>query len=267
MFFSFIFLGAGTFLTIITFAKSSEAEKYLCLGVVIVFIVATLFVANSLAQVPRGGLVKSTWVTPENITLTAHRVKTPYEWEGIPIKTNYQSESQRQVLHSSNYPVSSVSMESLWEAEIEIRRNPYLGTETFDPVNVTLQLWWRLKPYQSWQSRIWTESLRTLAVIDPYISLDWGSSKPANRTRLDRYDLEFMINFFAYAESGPQYLNFTIDMSDYRIGIDDYVVDSKFQNGLSITLSGIFIGINCCIPGKLLSELPFKKTRLQNQKL
>lgn len=54
-------------------------------------------------------------------------------------------------------------------------------------------------------------------------------------------------------------LDFIFDMSDYRIAISDYVVDSKFQNGLSIILSGIFIGILCYIPGNLLSNLLFKK--------
>lgn len=266
MFSSLFFLGVGTFLLMITFVKSSGVEKSLCLGIAIVFIVATLFVASSLAQVPRGGLIKNSLVTPENLTLTARRVQIPFSLEPLLIIVNYKGGSHSQVLYSADYPVAGVSITTY--GEIEIRRNPYLGTETLDPINVTLHFWWRLRPYQqSWYSR-WETVLfsknQRWSMIQPYIALDWGSLDLANRTRLDGYDLEFIIDFYAYSTQLGPYLNFTVDMSDFRIGIRDFVVDSKFQNGLGITLSGIFIGINCYIPGKLLSELLSRKKRVHS---
>jgi hypothetical protein len=49
-------------------------------------------------------------------------------------------------------------------------------------------------------------------------------------------------------------------MSNFRIIVDDYIVDSELQNGLSIALTGVFIGIIMYIPGRFLYENRSKKT-------
>lgn len=264
MFFSFIFLGAGTFLIIITFAKSSEAEKFVCSGVAIVFVVATLFVANSLAQVPRGGFAKVISVTPENFTLTL----------AIASDGTYEAWSHTQILHSADYHVGSIYVRSDDTASIKI------STQNAVRLDATLifNLW--LLPYDqrahtqletiSFGYGQWGESY--IFVHPRQIAAEFeevARHRPEHRVRLEGYYVEFTTGMIVYNVDldFPAVLDFTFDMSYFPFYISDVVVDSKFQNGLSITLSGIFIGINCCIPGKLLSELPFKKTRLQNQKL
>jgi len=264
MFFSFIFLGAGTFLTIITFAKSSEAEKFVCSGVAIVFIVATLFVANSLAQVPRGGFVKGIDVIPESFTLTL----------AIASDGTYEAWSQTQILHSADYPVGSIYVRSSDTRSIRI------STQNAVRLDATLifNLW--LLPYDqhahtSWETISlghgqWGESYIFVHPREIAIKFeDRGLYNPEYRVRLEGYSIKFRTIMIVYNVDldFPAVLDFTFDMSNFPFRISYVMVDSKFQNGLGITLSGIFIGINCCIPGKLLSELPFKKTRLQNQKL
>lgn len=258
MFFSFIFLGAGTFLTMITFAKSSEAEKFVCSGVAIVFIVATLFVANSLAQVPRGGLVKSTPVTPENFTLTITK-KSDGTYVGF---------SHAQILYSADYPVGSIYVYSSDQRSIRI------STQNAVRLDATLifNLW--LLPYDErahtqWEtitfgSGQWGESY--ILVYPHEIAIKFeevARYHPENRVRLEGYYVEFTTGMIAYNADPdlPSTLDFTFDMSHFPFGISDLVVDSKFENGLSITLSGILAGINCYIPGKLLSELLFRKRK------
>ncbi len=256
MFSSFIFLGAGTFLTIITFAKSSEAEKYLCLGVVIFFIVATLFVANSLAQVPRGGLGKGTSVIPESFTLTV----------GKKNDGTYVGFSPPQILHSVDYPVGGLEISSSDLSVIGI------STQNAVRLNATLifNLW--LLPYDTrahtqWESVTfgsgqWAESSQS--VIPKPIAIrfqEFARYHPQDRVRLEGYYIEFKTGMIVYPADPdlPSSLDFTFNMSELQFSISDVVVDSKFQNGLSITLSGIFIGINCYIPISLVSELWSRK--------
>jgi len=261
MFFSFIFLGAGTFLIIMTFAKSSEAEKFVCSGVAIVFVVATLFIANSLAQVPRGGFAKGISVTPENFTLTIGKKSGDAYYVGF---------SHSQILHSADYPVGSIYVCSDDTRSIEI------STQNAVRLDATLifNLW--LLPHDQrahtqWETITfghgqWGESY--IFVHPRQIAAEFeevARYRPENRVRLEGYYVEFTTGMIAYNADPdlPSTLDFTFDMSNFPFYISDVVVDSKFQNGLSITLSGIFIGINCWIPGKVLSELPFNKTRLQ----
>ncbi len=246
MFWSFICLGAGTFLTITTFAKSTEAEKYLCLGVVIVFIVATLFVANSLAQVPRGGAQESTDITLESFNLVANG-------SGNRLSARYS-----QILHSADYPVALVRIRTLYLGEtIRISR-----TQSRDPVNVTLYFSLSLKPYQRnvapFKHILTFNEGQRQAYLESPIWLEWGTTSPANRTRFEEYDLELW-TLIRVEGRNLEPMNFRLDMPEFRMQINEYVVDSKFQNGLSITLSGIFIGINCYIPISLVSKLWSRK--------
>jgi len=239
MFSSFFFLAAGTFLTIITFVESYRAGKLLCLGVAIVFIVTTLFVANSLAQVPRGGGNGGGWAMLESFTLPDTR--------GAHVNS--------QIIYLADYPVSYVRASGGSPDSIIVR------TQTPATLDATVYFWLRLGPYE-WSGYALMEPIEfrneSMVEISPHIFKSWGTSHPANRTRLEGYYLELTTKIYFDTPIEPD-LNFTFDTSDYGISIHDFVVDSNFQNGLSIILSGIFIGILCYIPGNLLSNLWFRK--------
>lgn len=236
MFSSFFFLAAGTFLIIITFVESYRAEKALCLGVAIVFIVTTLFVANSLAQVPRGGGYSGAVATPKSFTL-------------------HGDSGESQIIYSADYPVSSV------RASVGSLDSIIIRTQTPVTLNATVYFWLNLRPYE-WSGYALIEPIafknESMVEIYPHISKIWGTSQPANRTRLERYYLELKTRIRFDTPIEPD-LDFTFDTSDYVISISGFMVDSKFQNGLSIILSGIFIGILCYIPGNLLFNLLFRK--------
>ncbi len=239
MFSSFFFLGAGTLLTIITFVESYEAEKYLCLGVAIVFIVATLFVANSLGQVPRGGAYRGAGVTPESFTLA----------------DTWSARVNSQIIYSADYPVAFIWVSGGSSDFITIRTNAPAS------LNATVYFWMKLGPYEQSGYALMEPIVfkdESMVKIYPHIFKSWGTPTPANRTRLEGYYLELKTKIHFETLNEPS-LNLTFDMSDYGISIHDFVVDSSFQNGLSIILSGIFIGIICYIPGNFLSKLWFRK--------
>lgn len=254
--FSFISLGAGTFLTLVAFARGSRPEKFVCLGVALIFIVATLFVANSLGQVPRGGLVRTTLVTPESFNLTITR-----ESDGTYVAT-----SRSQILHSADYPVGSIDVSSLHQRSIRITAQNAVRLDATVIFSLFL-LPYDYRPHTQWEtvtfgSGQWGESY--IFVYPPEFGIEFatvGRGHPENRVRLEGYYLEFRTYMIAYNADPdpPSTLDFTFDMSNFPFSVNELVVDSKFQNGLSITLSGIFVGINCYIPVSLLSELWSRK--------
>lgn len=99
---SFLFVGTGTFLTLRTFARSLKNKRRLCVVVAIIFVVALLIVASSLAQVPRGGIRNHTIVSPENFVLSI---------ENLGQGRYYGSISQ--TIYSTRRPVASVSVSSI----------------------------------------------------------------------------------------------------------------------------------------------------------
>jgi hypothetical protein len=236
MFSSFFFLAAGTFLIIITFFESYRAEKALCLGVTIVFIVTTLFVANSLAQVPRGGGYSRVVATPKSFTL-------------------HGESGESQIIYSADYSVSYL------RASVGSLDSIIIRTQTPVTLNATVYFWLMLRPYERYGYAL-VEPIafknESMIEIHPNISKDWGTSHPTNRIRLEGYYLELKTRIRFDKPIEPN-VDFTFDTSDYMISIGSFIVDSKFQNGLSIILSGIFIGIMCYIPGNLLFNLLFKK--------
>jgi hypothetical protein len=248
MFSSFGFPAIGTFLTMKVFARSSGVEKKLCLAVAVVFILALGFVANSLVNVPRGGYYIQTDVTPSSFTLTAER-----NMDG-----SYSGEYS-QIIHSANYPEASIWIEEGWPNELMIR------SQTAVRMNATLYVFVMLKPYQTAGSAIFSEPFsinesKNGEYIEPHIFIIWGNDNPEYRTRLDGYNLELKTAIRGEGSDVGPSLNFTVNWSNFSLVIGDYVVDSELQNGLSIALTGVFIGIIMYIPGKLLYELRSKKT-------
>jgi hypothetical protein len=251
MFSSFAFPAIGTLLTLKVFAKSSGVEKKLCLAVAAVFIVALGFVANSLVHVPRGGFYNRTEVTPSSFTLTAERSLSGGSYSG----------EYSQIIHTANYPESSI-----WVLDEGSPFDVFLiRSQAVVQMNATLYLFMELKPYEQSGSAIFSKSFtinesQNGEYMQPHILILWGDVDPAHRTRLDGYDLELMIRVQCTGPDVGPAPNFTVDMSNFRIIVDDYIVDSELQNGLSIALTGVFIGIIMYIPGRFLYENRSKKT-------
>jgi DNA-binding transcriptional ArsR family regulator len=242
---SFVFLAAGTFLTLRTFAKSSE--KQLCLTVAILFLTVTLLVAFSLAQFPRGGFWnRQILVTPENFTLSIENIGGNY----------YEGHSQ--IIYSAKYPVSRVF------ARTPSMTDRVITIGVSSPVN--LQGWAYIflifKPYAEmtyafFQKPIsFNENSSRFWHYEIDLWLEWGTL----RTRFEGYELEFLLRLdLQGSEAGPSNLNFTVDTTFFKIFVDDCVVDSSFQNSSCTTLAGIFIGLNAYIPGKYMIEYFPKK--------
>lgn len=250
MFSSFIFLALGTLLITKAFTKSSDVERKLCLVVAIVFIVALASVANSLMHVPRGGFYNRTEVTPNSFTLTVER-----SWNG-----SYSGEYS-QIIHTADYPEAFIWISEDWEPHNVI----LIRSQTTVRMNATIYVFMMLKPYEVAGHAIFFEPLafnesKTTQYIQPNIQIKWGSADPAHRTRLNGYDLKLTTRLYGTGPDVESLLNFTVDMSNFRLSIDDYVVDSELQNGSSITLTGVFIGVILYIPGKFLHKFSLKKT-------
>jgi hypothetical protein len=252
MFSSFIFLGAGTYLTLKTFSKSSE--KRLCLAVAVFFIVVTLLVATSLAQYPRGGVWKyGIPARPESFVLSIENMGGHY----------YGGHSQ--ITYSAKYPVAFVAARTPWE---ESR----IAISVSSPVNLQGKVYVFLifRPYEMdahsfFQEPIAFNESSSLAHYEVDLDLEWGNSwlqwSNGSRTRFEGYELEFLVRLdLRGPETAPSYLNFTVDTTFFRISIDDFMVDSSFQNGLCVTLSGIFVGINAYVPGAFLLQHHKKKS-------
>lgn len=246
---SFFFVGAGTFLTLRAFAKSLKNERRSCVVVAIIFIVALLFIANSLAQVPRGGSWNHTNVSPENFVLSIENRGHGRYYGGYS-----------QIIYSTRHSVASVSASS-------IDLHNYLVIKQENPIsqNGTAYFFLIFKPYEVATHAIFQETIAfneslSSAELEVYIDLQWGTVDPGSRVRFEGYDLELILRLDL---NGPEtelsYLNFTVDTTEFRISVDELSVDSSLQNGLSITLSGILIAVNAYIPGKF--TLPHLKKR------
>lgn len=250
MFSSFIFLSVATFLTLRTF--SGSAEKRLCLAVAIVLIVSTLLVANSLAQFPRGGNWNYIPVTPKSFVLSIENKGSGYA---------YYYGGYSQIIHSAGYPVTLVEARTHYDRVLTINVSNSVNLQG------TIYLFLIFKPYNEmtyafFQRPLTFNESSSFAYYEVDLWLEWGSSR-TTRTRFEGYELEFTVRLdLQGSEAGPRYLNFTVDTTFLKIYVDDFMVDSSFQNGLSITLSGIFTGINAYIPGKYLLT-SFTKSRLK----
>lgn len=246
---SFLFVGAGTFLTLRTFAKSLKNKRRSCVVVAIIFIVALLFIANSLAQVPRGGIRNHTHVSPENFVLTIENLGHGRYYGGYS-----------QIIYSTRQPVASVSASS-------IHLHNYLIITQENPVsqNGTALVFLIFKPYEVATHAIFQEAIAfneslSSAALEVYIDLQWGTVDPGSRVRFEGYDLELILRLdLNGSETELSYLNFTVNTNEFRISVAEFLVDSSFQNGLAITLSGILIAVNAYIPGRF--TLPYLKKR------
>ena len=241
---SFIFLAGGTFLTLRVFANSSEKRP--CLTVAIFFLAVTLLVAFSLAQFPRGGVWNRGFlVTPENFTLS------------IDNRGGYYYGGHSQIIYSARYPVSRVAV------RVHSMTDRVIAIGVSSPVD--LQGWTYIflifKPYEGnayafFQKPIAFNESSRFWHYEIDLWREWGNF----RTRFEGYELEFLLRLdLRGSEAGPANLNFTVDTTFFKIFVDDFMVDSSFQNGSCITLAGIFIGLNAYIPGKYMIEYFPKK--------
>lgn len=247
MFSSFIFLGAGTFLTLRTFTKSPE--KRLCLAVAVTFLVITLLIAFSLAQFPRGGIWnRGTSVTSESFVLS------------IENRGGYYYGGHSQIIYSAKYPVAFIVARSSW-----LERRLTINVSNSVNLQGSIYMFLIFKPYEGnayafFQKPIAFNESSSFWYHEVDVWLEWGNF----RTRYEGYELEFLLRLdLKRSENGPRYLNFTVDTTFFKIVVDDFMVDSSFQNGLCIILSGFFIGVNAYIPGKRLVEYFTKESTEQ----
>lgn len=246
---SFIFLVTGTSLTLRAFVGSFKAERLLSGGVAVLFIVATLFVANSLAQIPRGGMIKDFVVRPECFTITAeHQI-------GLPERYYYGQ--YEQIIHSTDYPVASVKT-------MGVGGTAFLNTEKSLRMNLPTHYRLCIVATDDIEHEIPCDGKKELVkfmdekrvLIFPFMMVNWGTESTVGRPRLEGYYIRFEM-YIGGSFAGPDpppVLNFTVDMSRFSYQIREFLVTSQFLNNSSIFLSTVLVGVNSFIPGELLYE-------------
>lgn len=82
----------------------------------------------------------------------------------------------------------------------------------------------------------------------------WGTSEPhPSRVRIEGYKIAFYVGLKLSGEDYGQSFNLTIQPHGYGYWeVSDYVVDSRAQNTAAILLCGVFAGVVCYIPAKLI---------------
>lgn len=251
MFAAFIPLAIGTFLLL--FCRIEDAPrklKYILYAVVILSLIATVFVANSLATVPRGGKQSSFWVSPDTFqgNISAHG-------------EYYYGESY-QTLFTKNYPTSMVVVfgqgESITEKWLDVR------LQTTKPVNLngTLYLYmflyratdeYRTHPisiYYTYKSiELEESSLWMGAILTPEIRWGSNSARAHERMRLEGYEIGLRLSLRLRGADYGDVIPFTANVTAH-FQIIDFRVDSPLQNGVAILLCGVFVGIYVQILGK-----------------
>ena len=271
MFAAFIPLAIGTFLLL--FCRIEDAPrklKYVLYVITILALISTLFVAHSLATVPRGGKQNSFWFSPKTFTGNITRYRDE----------EYVGESY-QTVFTQNYTASMVVTFGPWklgkEGNVDVR------LQTSKPVNLsgTLYLYlflYRLtedyrqgyplyltypseKPIDLEESSLWVGE-----IWSPEIR--WGSDDEHERMRLEGYKIGFLLFMRLRGDEIDDVIPFTADVTG-SFHIIDFRVDSSLQNGVAILLCGVFIGIYVQILGKPVIKrvrLPRRRRGLREEK-
>jgi hypothetical protein len=269
MFAAFILLAIGTFLLL--FSRIEEAPrklKYILYVITILSLISTLFVANSLATVPRGGKQSSFWVSPDTFAGTITRLRDG-EYTGDAYQT----------IFTKNYTTSLVVVDASGPSG-----DPgylHVSLHTTKPVNLSGTLHFFILLYRA------TDEYRQghplgLMFSEEFIDLEdshwvgkiaaptliWGSDNEHERMRLEGYKIGFGLWSRLKGADYGDVIHFTADITG-SFQIIDFRVDSSLQNGAAILLCGVFIGIYVKILGKPLIRrvrLPRRRRGLREEK-
>ena len=263
MFAAFIPLAIGTFLLL--FSRIEEAPrllKYILYVITVLSLISTLFVANSLATVPRGGKQSSFYASPDTFAGNITRRSTG-EYRGEAYQTFF----------TQNYTTSMVV--TFGPTELGREGNVGVRFQTTKPVNLsgTLYLYiflYRLtEDYRQGNSLYFSfseksidfegSSLWTGKIWSPEIR--WGSDNEHERMRLEGYKIGFLLSLKLIGADHGDVIPFTADLTG-SFDIIDFRVDSSLQSGVAILLCGVFAGIYIQILGKPV----IKRVRLSRRR-
>ena len=255
MFAAFIPLAIGTFLLL--FCRIEEAPrllKYILYAITVLSLISTLFVAHSLATVPRGGTQNSFAASPDTFAGNITRRSTG-EYRGIAYQTVF----------TQSY---TTSMVVAFGPTLLGKKEGNLGArlETTKPVNLsgTLHLYTylyrRTQDYGQGTPLYFSFSEKTISFEGSSLwsgkiwgpEIRWGSAartRPHTRMRLEGYKIVFLVLLELEGSDYGDVIPFTAHITG-GYDIIDFQVDSSLQNGVAILLCGVFIGIYVQILGK-----------------
>ena len=240
MFAAFIPLAIGTFLLLFSRIEDAPRKlKYILYVITVFSLISTLFVAHSLATVPRGGTQSEFGFSTDTFAGNMTRLSTGEYWA-----ETYQT------VFTKDYSTSMVVASSSPTFELNVR------LRTTKPVNLSgiLYLFMELHHltedptlphavYYSFSqesvnlegSSLWTGKILTTEIR-------WGSDNEHERMRLEGYKIVFRLRLSLRGTDDDNVIPFIADVpaSFYVI---DFRVDSSLQNGMAILLCGVFIGI------------------------
>jgi hypothetical protein len=223
-----------------------------------------LFTAFSLASVPRGGIFHNRYVEVKDFVITLEKDS----WvEGDRLCYGYSGSAYpRPIIFEADYPVGWVNAFPTWDCAIRVSLN--------EPVNMNGSIYTSLDfiapPTPSeWLGFCHYTHRQPIVIIKGNSNtirignfFKWGSvvesawtamgKAHTQRARVEGYRLELTV--MLYLEEKADYgskINCTVH-SYGRFIIRDYVVDSQLQNTTAILLCGVFAGILCFIPAKII---------------
>jgi hypothetical protein len=237
---SFVYVALGSFFTLKAFTDSPKNVKRASVVVAVISIIALLSVANSLAHNPRGFVYNTTEVILESFKVQVKNLGNG-RYEG----------SYSELIYSSENSVGSVEVSVL-----EYYSDPELSIRLRDPIqDGRVYAFYRFEPYDRGvlilNEFVTSDGSQTL---EPMFRHSWGGVL-GQRVRYEGYQLEFDFRLRLYGlETNQSHLNASVSCGSFRGGIrlriDERLIISNFQNGLSITLIGIFVAINGYVPSK-----------------
>jgi hypothetical protein len=243
MFAAFIPLAIGAFLLLFSRIEDAPRKlKYILYVITVFSLISTLFVAHSLATVPRGGKQNGFWVSPDTFAGNITRVRDG-GYSGDAYQTVFVRNCTTSLvvvdasgpsgdpgyLHVSLHTTKPVNLSGtlhfliyLYRATDEHRRDYPLDLIFSDtPMNLE---------GTSWVGKIAAPTL------------SWGSDNEHERIRLEGYRIAFFLWPRLKGADYGEVVPFTADVTG-SFYIIDFRVDSSLQNGMAILLCGVFIGI------------------------
>ncbi len=239
---SFAFLGVGTLLLLHAGSKETPRRHTIFINAIaFVLIAGILFVANSLGNVPRGGIRQDYYISMRNFTITA---------ESDGLSQYYGSHSEG--IFATNYAVGYVHVFPEWSYYLKIScQKPVDLNGTVYAILLLISTPGRFSQGTLSMPVNFIDGEADSIRIDG-ARVSWGSETPSShRVRIEGYKIELIVRLDVEgADYGPE-LNFTVHPPrDERIRVWDCKVDSHLQNTAALLLLGAFAGILCYIPAK-----------------